>query len=321
MVADRLRGLVRETDTIARMGGDEFAILQVDVGQPPDADSLWRIASSSDDERALRHRWPAGGDRHQRRHRHRLRRRHALRPADAQRRPRALSRQGRGPRHLLRSSSPRWTRRCRRARLWRPTCARRWRRANSSSTTSRSSISSSNRDHRLEALIRWHHPDTGLVLPATSSRWPRRSACIVPLGEWVLREACAAAASWPDALTVVVNLSPAQFRSPGLVAGGDRARWPQSGLAAERLELEITETVLLEDSEATLATLLSAARRSACGSRWTTSAPAIPRSATCRASRSTRSRSTARSSKDITDGVRLAQHRARGHRHGARAWA
>ena len=72
MVTERLRELVRETDTIARMGGDEFAVLQVGIGQPADATALaLRIIEAV--ERALRHRRPAGGDRHQRRHRRRPR--------------------------------------------------------------------------------------------------------------------------------------------------------------------------------------------------------------------------------------------------------
>jgi predicted signal transduction protein with EAL and GGDEF domain len=77
---------------------------------------------------------------------------------------------------------------------------------------------------------------------------------IVPIGEWAIRQACATAAPWPPELRIAVNLSPAQFRSPGLpqVVMGALAA---SGLAPNRLELEITETVLLQDSEATLAIL------------------------------------------------------------------
>jgi EAL domain-containing protein (putative c-di-GMP-specific phosphodiesterase class I) len=77
---------------------------------------------------------------------------------------------------------------------------------------------------------------------------------IVPLGEWVIREACSTAAQWPTHARVSVNLSPVQFKNPGLVrvvVGALAA----SGLAADRLELEITETALMEDNEATLATL------------------------------------------------------------------
>ena len=77
---------------------------------------------------------------------------------------------------------------------------------------------------------------------------------IVPLGEWVLRRACATAAGWPEDVKVAVNLSPVQFRRAGLVQIVINAL-SASGLAANRLELEITETVLLDDSAATLAML------------------------------------------------------------------
>jgi EAL domain-containing protein (putative c-di-GMP-specific phosphodiesterase class I) len=93
-----------------------------------------------------------------------------------------------------------------------------------------------------------------MILPAMFIPLAEEIGFIVPLGEWVLREACAAATKWPEALTVSVNLSPAQFRSPGLVQAVVDALG-NSGLPPERLELEITELVLLGDSEATLATL------------------------------------------------------------------
>ena len=93
-----------------------------------------------------------------------------------------------------------------------------------------------------------------MVSPDTFIPLAEEIGFIVPLGEWAIREACATAASWPGDLRIAVNLSPVQFRSPGLVqvvVGALAA----SGLAADRLELEITETILLQDSEATLATL------------------------------------------------------------------
>ena len=76
----------------------------------------------------------------------------------------------------------------------------------------------------------------------------------MPLGEWVLRQACLEAAKWPRPIKVAVNLSPAQFKSRNLVAAVVRAL-AASGLAASRLELEITETVLLLENEATVKTL------------------------------------------------------------------
>jgi diguanylate cyclase (GGDEF)-like protein len=105
-----------------------------------------------------------------------------------------------------------------------------------------------------EALLRWHHPGRGLVPPADFISVAEETGLIVPIGEWVIRDACFEAAGWPVPAKVAVNLSPVQLRSPGLVASVTAAL-EESGLAPNRLEIEITETVLLQDSEATLATL------------------------------------------------------------------
>ncbi|MGZ8350543.1 MAG: putative bifunctional diguanylate cyclase/phosphodiesterase [Allosphingosinicella sp.] len=105
-----------------------------------------------------------------------------------------------------------------------------------------------------EALIRWRHPDRGLLLPDDFMPTAEKTGLIAPLGEWVLRTACAEAARWPEPLKVAVNLSPAQFRGKALLATVVSAL-AASGLPAERLELEIAESVLLVDSEASLARL------------------------------------------------------------------
>lgn len=105
-----------------------------------------------------------------------------------------------------------------------------------------------------EALLRWHHPERGLVSPAEFIPLAEETGLILPLGEWVLRAACAEAAKWPRALTIAINLSPAQFRSKELVSvivGALAA----SGIAPHRLELEVTETVIMHDSEAVFAAL------------------------------------------------------------------
>ena len=101
-----------------------------------------------------------------------------------------------------------------------------------------------------EALLRWKHPSRGLVSPAEFIPIAEENGLIVPIGEWVLRTACASAASWPD-VTVAVNLSPVQFRARGLVAMVTSAL-AEAGLPPQRLELEVTETALLDDSEATI---------------------------------------------------------------------
>ncbi|ULJ75356.1 putative bifunctional diguanylate cyclase/phosphodiesterase [Rhizobium gallicum] len=105
-----------------------------------------------------------------------------------------------------------------------------------------------------EALLRWHHPERGLVSPAKFIPLAEETGLIVPLGEWVLRQACKDAASWPGHVRVAVNLSPVQFRSPSLTHTVISAL-ADSGLSAFQLELEITESVLLTDSKTALATL------------------------------------------------------------------
>jgi EAL domain-containing protein (putative c-di-GMP-specific phosphodiesterase class I) len=102
--------------------------------------------------------------------------------------------------------------------------------------------------------LRWRHPVRGLVSPDQFIPLAEETGLIVPIGEWVLRQACAAAALWPENLTVAVNLSAAQFKSRNLVPA-IAASLRRSGLDTSRLELEITETVLLQDTDATLATL------------------------------------------------------------------
>ncbi|MCJ2133306.1 EAL domain-containing protein [Methylobacterium sp. J-026] len=105
-----------------------------------------------------------------------------------------------------------------------------------------------------EALVRWRHPERGLVSPADFIPLAEETGLIGPLGQWVLRTACTQATLWPSHIRVAVNLSPAQFRDLRL-SETVRAALAASGLAADRLELEITEGVLLADEERTLATL------------------------------------------------------------------
>jgi EAL domain-containing protein (putative c-di-GMP-specific phosphodiesterase class I) len=105
-----------------------------------------------------------------------------------------------------------------------------------------------------EALIRWNHPGTGMISPADFIPLAEEIGFIVPMGEWVIRQACATAAQWPDNLHVAVNISAIQFRSPGLMQVIVSAL-AATGLAPTRLEIEITESVLLHNKEATLAVL------------------------------------------------------------------
>ena len=105
-----------------------------------------------------------------------------------------------------------------------------------------------------EALLRWHHPQRGLVLPAEFIPLAEETGLIVPLGDWVLRTACAEAAKWPAPLKIAVNLSPAQFRSRNLVPSVVGAL-AASRITPQQLELEVTETVIMHDSEAVFAAL------------------------------------------------------------------
>ena len=105
-----------------------------------------------------------------------------------------------------------------------------------------------------EALVRWNHPLRGLIPPMNFIPLAEDTGLIIPIGEWVLRKACMDAAQWSKQVSVAVNLSPTQFKNRDLVPSVLSAL-TISGLSAGRLELEITEAVLLQDSEATLATL------------------------------------------------------------------
>src|SRR5262249_49459504 len=105
-----------------------------------------------------------------------------------------------------------------------------------------------------EALVRWNHPERGLITPDKFIPVAEEIGLIVALGDWVLNQACSEAANSPDKLSIAVNLSSAQFRSPTLALSVVSAL-AASGLAATRLELEITETVLLQDNRSVLEAL------------------------------------------------------------------
>jgi diguanylate cyclase (GGDEF)-like protein len=106
----------------------------------------------------------------------------------------------------------------------------------------------------VEALLRWNHPRHGLVSPGVFIPIAEESGLIHAIGEWVLREACRAATRWPAACRVAVNVSPVQFRSPSFAAKVIRIL-DETGLKASRLEIEITESVLLDGAELSSLTL------------------------------------------------------------------
>jgi EAL domain-containing protein (putative c-di-GMP-specific phosphodiesterase class I) len=105
-----------------------------------------------------------------------------------------------------------------------------------------------------EALLRWRHPIHGLVPPDVFIPVAEESGLIVPIGAWVLKTACTEAAKWPEDISVAVNLSSQQFRD-GEIAIVVEEALEASGLPSKRLELEITETVLLDDNKANMAVL------------------------------------------------------------------
>jgi diguanylate cyclase (GGDEF)-like protein/PAS domain S-box-containing protein len=249
MATDRLRSLMRDTDTIARLGGDEFAIVQVGVSQPTDAASLaLRVIETISEPYAVdEHQVVIGASVGI-----------ALGPRD-----------GCSPEQLMRSADTALYRAKGEGRgtfcfferqmdadmQERHALERDLRQAFSKAQFELyfQPIVDLARDdiNGFEALLRWHHPERGLVPPDTFIPLAEELGLIIPIGEWVIRQACAIGAQWPEDLKIAVNLSPAQFRSPGLLAVVLSALG-SSGLAPERLELEITETVLIHDGKTTL---------------------------------------------------------------------
>ena len=252
MVADRLRRLVQEDETVARMGGDEFAIVQVQVAQPSDATALAQriIEGVSEPYEIDGHQVVVGAsvgisvsvtdgpssDL-------------LLRNADL-----ALYRAKSGGRGTLRFFEPEMDAQMQTRRLM-ESDLRRALVGHEFEVHYQPIVNlQSNEISAFEALIRWQHSERGMVSPGAFIPLAEEIGLIVPLGEWVLRTACSVAARWPDHTKICVNLSPVQFRSRGLVEVVIGAL-ATSGLRPGRLELEITETVLLADTEATLAVL------------------------------------------------------------------
>ena len=105
-----------------------------------------------------------------------------------------------------------------------------------------------------EALLRWNHPERGYVQPGDFIPLAEETGLIIPIGDWVAREACRQAATWPDHLTVAINVSPKQFACSSLSNTILQALM-NSGLAPSRLELEITESIFIANVQETLSTL------------------------------------------------------------------
>jgi len=117
-------------------------------------------------------------------------------------------------------------------------------------------VAEHNRICSFEALLRWRHPERGLISPVEFIPIAEDTGLIVPIGAWVIREACTRASQWPNHVRVAVNVSPVQFHRGALHETILRAL-ADSGLAPGRFEVEITESIFLEGSETTLKLLHS----------------------------------------------------------------
>ena len=111
-----------------------------------------------------------------------------------------------------------------------------------------------NRISSVEALLRWNHPQRGLITPDQIIPAAEKSGLIGPIGEWVLREACRMAATWPEHISIAVNVSPVQFARRNLIRHVQEAL-RVSGIAPHRLDIEVTESALLANNETSLAML------------------------------------------------------------------
>jgi diguanylate cyclase (GGDEF)-like protein len=251
-VSERLQKCVRDTDLVARTGGDEFSIVQVGVEQPGGASALaQRLVAAMDAPFDLgKHQVVIGTSVGI-----------ALAPGD-----------GAEPDELLKNADLALYRakadgrgmfRFFECEMDAKVQARRILELNLRAAVAAGEFElfyqpivqlRKNKIVAFEALLRWNHPTRGRVSPDDFIPLAEETGLIVPIGEWVLRQACAEATTWPADIRVAVNLSPLQFRSKSLVPVVVSAM-AASGLAPNRLELEITESVLLYNNAATLAVL------------------------------------------------------------------
>jgi predicted signal transduction protein with EAL and GGDEF domain len=249
MVADRMRASCRQGDVVARLGGDEFAVLSGVLARPEDAAVLAeRIVRQIADPFVFNgHNIMIGASVGI-----------AVAPGDGadtdtllKNADLALYRakdEGRGAYHFFEKGmdAALQARRVLELELGRAIAGNEFRLVFQPLLNL-----AENRICGLEALIRWHHPERGTIAPTEFVPVAEETGLIVPIGEWVLREACAAAANWPDDVNVAVNLSTVQFRNRNLPQH-IRAALERSGLRPGRLELEITESLLLADGEPAL---------------------------------------------------------------------
>ena len=251
-VADRLRACIREIDTVARLGGDEFAIIQADTQKPTDAERLarriveclaepyefdgQRIVIGASVGISLAPHDGASGEK-------------LLKNADV-----ALYRAKAEGRGIWRFFEAKMDESLQKRRALELDLREAMERDEFKLVYQPLYDLRHERICGFEALLRWHHPLHGLVSPEQFIPVAEEIGIIIPLGEWVVEQACEQAALWPDDIKVAVNVSSVQFRSPRLIDAFSRALG-RSKLSPGRLELEITESVLLANSAETLATL------------------------------------------------------------------
>jgi diguanylate cyclase (GGDEF)-like protein len=249
---ERLRGCLRDSDSVARLGGDEFAILQGNVTELAETTSLMArlIEVTSAPFELDGHQVVVGVSIGV-----------ALAPAD-----------GDDPDQLLKNADMALYRAKADGRgtyrFFEPEMDARMQARRALELDLRAAIATGQFELHyqplvnletetivgFEALIRWNHPERGLISPLEFIPLAEETALIVPIGEWVLRQACEEAVKWPTDISIAVNLSPIQFKT-GRVTQMVMNALAYSGLTASRLELEITESVLLLNNEATLNTL------------------------------------------------------------------
>jgi diguanylate cyclase (GGDEF)-like protein len=251
-VADRLRQCTRDIDVVARLGGDEFAIMQAGASQPTEATSLAsRLIEAIGAPYALGSHQVAvevsigialaPGDG--------VEAEQLLKNADL-----ALYRAKSDGRGLYRFFEPEMDARMQARRALEMDLRKAI--ANGEFELFYQPLVDMKTEYvtGFEALIRWHHPERGTIPPLDFIAVAEDTGLVVPIGDWVLRQACAEASTWPSDVKIAVNLSPIQFKSKGLLPSVISAL-AASGLSPNRLELEITESVLLQDGDTTLAIL------------------------------------------------------------------
>jgi diguanylate cyclase (GGDEF)-like protein len=248
VVSERLRRIARPSDIIARFGGDEFVILQYPIASPDDAASLARrVVAALGEPCAIDHHQVVIGASIG----------ISVAPLDAE-----------DADHLLKNADMALYRTKSEGRgAWRyfetdmdvKAQARRNLEVDLRRAVAQGSFRlyyqplidlKSHKISTCEALLRWPHPDRGMVSPAEFIPLAEEMGLIVEIGDWVLMQACMECMQWPGTTRVAVNLSPIQFRR-GNIVSSVQAALEKSGLSAERLELEITESVLIQDTEAT----------------------------------------------------------------------